>query len=160
MFNMNCKTAIYGIYRIKTIRFSLTQDAVETLALGIFMSHIDYANAFFLGLPQLSMMKLQRIQNMAARVALGHRILVVVYKALSNVVPKYIRAMLTLSTAVRTTSSNSQYQKLKIPITKRNIFADRTFSVQGPQRWNQLPNVLRQCTTFYIFKSNLKHYFL
>lgn len=176
-----CKTAMYGIHRIKSIRSSLTQDAAETLALGIVMSHIDYANAIFVGLPQSSMMKLQRVQNMAVRVVLGDnardmrtvqclkllhwlpvrlrvkfKILVIVYKALNNLGPNYIRAMLTLSAAMRTTRSNSLYQKLEVPNTKRKIFADRTFSVQGPRWWNELPNDLKQCTTVDTFKTNLK----
>ena len=127
------------------------------------------------------MMKVQRIQNMAVRVVIGdnarhlwtaqclkllhwvparlrvkYKIIVMVYKALNNPGPKYIRAILTLSTAIRTTRSNSQYQKLEILLPREYIFANRTFSVQGPQWWKRLPNVLRQCTRVDIFKSNLK----
>ena len=52
-----CKTATYGIYRIKSVRYSLTPNAAETLALGIVRSHIVYANANFVGLPQSTVMK-------------------------------------------------------------------------------------------------------
>ena len=105
-----CKSAMYGIHRIKSIRSSLTEEAVEILALGTVISHIDYANAIFIGLPQCSIKikKLQRIHNMAAIVVLGAelnhqclrklhwlpvelriqiKILVLVFKALHNSSP-------------------------------------------------------------------------
>ena len=90
---------------MNSIRSSLTQDVAETVAPGIVMSHIDCANAIFVGLPQSSVMKPQRVQNMAVRVALGgnarelrtvqclkrlHWVPVMVYKALNILGPNYI----------------------------------------------------------------------
>ena len=37
-----CKTAMWNIQRIKSIRNMLTKDACETLILGLVLSHLDY----------------------------------------------------------------------------------------------------------------------
>ena len=50
-----CKSAMYGIHRIKSVRSSLTAEAAEILALGTVISHSDCANAIFIGLPQCSL---------------------------------------------------------------------------------------------------------
>ena len=168
-----CKTAIYGVQRIKSIRSSLTREAAEVLALGIVISHLDYANAMFTGLPQVSLKRLQRVQSMAARVVLGKsaenfrsveclkilhwlpiclrikfKVLVLVYKSLYvESTPGYIRSMLQTCTAQRTLRSSSMHLKLQVPATKRKTFASRSFSVQGPIWWNELPNNIKQLQT-------------
>ena len=47
-----------------------SQEACHQLMLGLVMSHLDYANAILINLPQREIQKLQRIKNMAAKVVL------------------------------------------------------------------------------------------
>ena len=153
------------------------------LHLGTVISHIDYANAIFIGLPKCSIKKLQRIQNMAARVVLGaelnhlssiqcliklhwlplelwiqFKILVLVFKALHNSSPDYMKSMLIESKPQRVLRSNNIYKKLEVPSVKRKTFAGRAFSVQGPLWWNEIPNNIKMSETEDIFKSKLKTY--
>ena len=45
--------------------------------------------------------------------------------------------------------------KFIIPKTLKKTFADRSFGVQGPLLWNNLPLKLKLITTFNNFKSQL-----
>ena len=48
----------------------LSQESCPQLILGLVMSHLEYVNAISINLPQSEIQKLQRIQNMAAKVVL------------------------------------------------------------------------------------------
>ena len=61
------------ITRLFNIRRFLTKDACHSLVLGLVISHLDYANVLFMGLPKYQIKKLQRIQNMAAKLVLNKR---------------------------------------------------------------------------------------
>ena len=69
---LKCKTAMWHIHQIKNVRAYLTQEACETLVLGTVISHLDYANTLFIGLPQCDINKLQRVQNIAAKLVLNN----------------------------------------------------------------------------------------
>ena len=58
-------------HKLKRIRRILTRDAAITVALGLVVAHLDYANAVFIGLPDVEFAKLQRIQNMPAKRVTG-----------------------------------------------------------------------------------------
>ena len=45
----------------------LTEDACHTLVRGLVLSHLDYCNAVYAGLPNVDLDKLQRVQNMAGK---------------------------------------------------------------------------------------------
>ena len=56
-----CRLVMANIQRIKNLRPILTKQATETLAIGILMSHLDYCNTLFIGLPECDISKLQWI---------------------------------------------------------------------------------------------------
>ena len=56
----------------------------------------------------------------------------------------------------RTLRSNNIYKKLEIPLVKKQTFANRSFSVQGPKWWNILPNFIKQAQSLETFKKYLK----
>ena len=177
-----CQIAMSGLKRIKNIRDSLTKEAAEVLVLGIVISHLDYANGIFIGVHKCDLKGLQRVQNVAARLVLGpeapesnrdclkslhwlpielrikFKILCLVFKAVHGESPLYMREMLTECQSVRSLRSNSMYKKLEIPIVKRQTFANRSFSVQGPKWWNAIPNFIKQSESYDIFKKKLKTY--
>ena len=65
-----CKTAIASFVRIHNIQQYLTTDACSTLVLGLCISHLDYANALYYGLPNKTISHLQRVQSMCAKLTL------------------------------------------------------------------------------------------
>ena len=71
--NMKCRTAILNIQKLKHIINVLTPEAARLIVHGMVTSHLDYANALYYGLPEFSIKKLQRVQNMAVKVILGKR---------------------------------------------------------------------------------------
>ena len=68
---MKCRTVILNIHKFKHIIYVLTPEAARLIVHGIVTLHLDYANALYYGLPETSIKKLQRVQNMAAKVILG-----------------------------------------------------------------------------------------
>ena len=68
-----CQTAMMNLQRIKAIHHMLSQEACHQLILGLVISHLDYVNAILINLPQREIHKLQRIQNMAAKIVLGKK---------------------------------------------------------------------------------------
>ena len=56
--------------KIVNIRNFLTTEACHTAILAMVISHLDYANAIMVGLPEKHIAKLQRVQNMAPKVVL------------------------------------------------------------------------------------------
>ena len=66
-----CATAMFNIQCIKHIWNTLTQSAYQTLVQGLVIAHLDYANALYFGSPDIDVNRLQRVQNIAARLILG-----------------------------------------------------------------------------------------
>ena len=62
-----CKTALFELCRISTIRQYLTADATKTLVVSLVPARIDYCNSLLAGLPLSLIYRLQRIQNCAVR---------------------------------------------------------------------------------------------
>jgi hypothetical protein len=60
----------YHVQAIRHIRHLVTTDLAVTLVCGLILSRMDYCNALLYGVLASSIQKLQRAQNMAARVVL------------------------------------------------------------------------------------------
>ena len=67
----NCRVAMLNIQQIKLIRNILNEDTTHNLVLGLVMSHLDYCNAIFYGLPEIKLKRLQKVQNVAAKIVLN-----------------------------------------------------------------------------------------
>ena len=61
---------MWHLPRIKSIILILTKDSCETLIVVPVLSQLDYANCLFIGLPECDLQKLQRVQNIAAKIVL------------------------------------------------------------------------------------------
>ena len=62
------RTAYMHLHNISRIRRYLTPEATKSLVHAFIMSRLDYGNALLAGLPLEHLKKLQRIQNIAARI--------------------------------------------------------------------------------------------
>ena len=181
-----CSKASFGIHLLRGVVKYLSLDSAKTVASAMVLSHIDYANSIYSGLPTSTIKPLQRIQNFAAKVVLKRRkfdsasqalrdlhwlpvgrradfkLITIVHKALHGKAPLYIAERLHVqsSTGNRCTrSSADQATKLVVPFNKKKTFGDRSFSTRGPQLWNALPENLRSIDDFDKFKASLKTYF-
>ena len=110
-----CRTAMMNLQRIKFLHPSLIQESAHVLIRGLVTSQLDYCNAIFAGLPKVLLKILQKVQNIAAKLVLGHnkydsntvplntlhwlpvkkridfRILTLVHKYLSGQAPEYLK---------------------------------------------------------------------
>ena len=177
-----CKKATYNLYNIRKIRNSLTIKACRTLVQGLVLSHLDYANPIFVGIPKRNIQRLQKVQNMAAKLVLNRdkwssskeslkqlhwlriqawidfKILVLTHKSLHGKAPEYIINKLELKTSTRNLRSDNDGKLLNVPKTKRKTFVDRGFSTYAPKLWNGLPRYIRDIDNLLIFRKNLKTY--
>ena len=58
--------AMMNFVCIRSIRHLLDVDTTASLCLSLCISHIDFCNSLLYGIPQVSLQKLQRVQNMCA----------------------------------------------------------------------------------------------
>ena len=178
---LKCRTAMMNLQRLKLIRNYLTEETAKVLVLGLVLSHLDYLNTIFVGLPDKDIKAMQRVQNAAAKMVLlktkydsstdalkrlhwlpiryhvDHKMLTLVYKCLHDKAPDYLKNLLTvIGDSERSMRSNSQYMRLLIPKTTKKTFAARSFSVKGAELWNNLPNSVKISSSVNDFKAKLK----
>ena len=171
-----CRVAMFNIQWIKYIRPYLISEACKTLVSSLVMSHLDYTNSHFYGLPKCDIGHLQRVQNCAAKLVLNrskyeshtqafidlhwlplrqwieHKILSINKTAL-----QYLIDLIHWKEAGRYGLwSGDSHRLLKIPATKRKISGNHSFSVGGPKVWNSLPDYLRLSPTIDKFKKDLR----
>lgn len=181
---MKCRSAMQNLQRLKTISDVLDKKTLTTLVIMLVISHLDYANCLLTGLPKCEIKKLQRIQNMAAKLVLKRskfdstteclkelhwlpiefrirfKNMCLVFKCLNGNAPTYLSELLLPATSKGySLRSQSKILQLKEIKTKRKTFADRSFSVSAPRDWNLLPNSVKLATNIDDFKSKLKTFY-
>lgn len=171
-------------FKIKSIRKYLSKEATETLLLSLVISHLDHCNIILYGIAKKELMKLQRIQNMCAKLVLNRskydsskqalfdlhwlpvkarinfKILIYMYNCSVGNAPSYLTDLLSHQVPKRTLrSSESSGGCFVIPFNKKKSFSDISFSTIGPKLWNELPITLRTCKSVDIFKRKLKSFY-
>ena len=139
-------------------------------------------NSLVASVPQVTLDRLQRVMNAAARMLCseGRRAHVsdllcnrlhwlrvpqriqfklchLMYKALHGMAPDYLREL------CRSVSEDDACDSLRsaergdlIVPRAASKFGDRAFAISGPLMWNSLPMTVRNCSTLSNFKSALK----
>ena len=172
------KKSSFHLRNIGKARRVLTEDATKTVMQSLVMSHLDYCNALLIGIQQDLIAKLQRLQNSAARIVsrtrkyehitpvliklhwlpikfrIQFKVLMLVYKALNGLAPKYIKELLVPYKPRRHLRSEAK-GLLDEPRTRLK-FGDRAFSISAPRLWNALPQHLKDSTSCQAFKKCLK----
>ena len=62
-----CSSSFYYLYNLRRIRKYLSNKSTESLVHAFISSRLDYCNSLSYGLPNYSLIKLQRVQNACAR---------------------------------------------------------------------------------------------
>ena len=164
LITQKCCSAMFNFLRIKSIRHLLDEDTTASLCLSLCISHLDYCNSFLYGLPETSIAKLQRIQNMCACLVLrrskfesttqallhlhwlpvrqwiAFKILTLTYKCVHGIGPQYLQKLIT-----------------KPKVTRSNLrSANDPYLLVIPTLWNRLPKKIRSAQTLLSFKKDLK----
>ena len=172
------KKSSFHLRNIGKARRVLTEDTTKTVMQSLVMSRLDYCNALLIGIQQDLIAKLQRLQNSAARIVsrtrkyehitpvliklhwlpikfrIQFKVLLLVYKALNGLAPKYIKELLVPYKPRRHLRSEAK-GLLDEPRTRLK-FGDRAFSISAPRLWNALPQHLKDSTSCQAFKKCLK----
>ena len=174
-----CKAAWYYLYQIGKISSYLSKGQVKTLVHAQVTSRLDCNNSLLIGLPKKDTKRLQTVQNAAARLIMGikkrdhvtpalmelhwlpveqrvvFKVLLLVYKALHDQGPDYLKELLQTYTPSRTLRSSSD-NLLVVPPCRYADTRKRAFGIRGPQEWNSLPKDIREKTTVEAFKRAIK----
>ena len=174
-----CKSAWQHLRQIGMIRKHLDNTSTERIIHAFVSSKLDLQNALLYGVPTTQLMKLQRVQNAAARLVtksrkhepttpilktlhwlpirqrINFKILLFVYKCLNELAPGYLTELLEPLTHTRSLRSTN-LKLLKCPKSNTCSYGDRTFSHAGPLLWNKLPLAIRDSESVDSFKCALK----
>ena len=175
-----CKSAYYHLHNIRRIRKYLTDEAACTITHAFVTSQIDYCNSLMSGLPSRLIQRVQRVHNTAARVVcklrkydhitpalitlhwlpvkyrIDFKVLLLVFKGLHGMAPRYIEEMLSTRTSARYSMRSNEARMLTVPKHRHSTMGARAFAVYGPTQWNALPIEIRLCDDFDDFKRKLK----
>ena len=129
----------------------LNVESTKSLVHAFVTCRLDNCNSLLIGSPSFLIQKLQRIQNCAARLVTGQpkfahvtpilkelhwlpieqrvafKVLLLAYKGLNGLAPKYISDMLVRYTPCRVLHSSDRHL-LNVPKTNKKTYGDRAFS--------------------------------
>ena len=176
-----CKSAWWQLYQISKIKKFLMTEQLKTVTLSLVLTKLDQNNSLLYNLPDYLLLKLQRVQNSAARLVcsagrqtdpslllislhwlpikqrIKFKILLTVYKCLNGSGPAYLSELLSpyTNSESRHRLRSSEFRHLDVPrsITK---FGDHSFCVCGPKLWNALPARIRNSVSISSFRKSLK----
>ena len=177
--NTICKNTHFHLRNISSVRSCLTESATAQLVHALVTSRLDYCNSLLYGVPECKTKKLQRIQNIAARIVcraprqahvtpllaqlhwlpvkmrIIFKILLLTYRCLNNLAPSYLTELVVPYVPARSLRS-ADMALLEVPKFRFKTYGDRSFQAAAAHEWNNLPLFIRQSTSLTTFKSNLK----
>ena len=130
-------------------------------------------------LQEQDIMKVQRVENTAARLVLrvprheyitpaleelhwlpirqwiNYKILLMIYKALNGMAPELISDLIQLYVPARSLRSSS-VSRLEAPYSITKFYGERAYASAAAHLWNSLPKNIRQAPSLTTFKSLLK----
>ena len=89
------------------------------------------------------------------RQRITYKILLLTYKALNGMAPKYIADLLQPYTPTRQLQSSSK-NLLVTPKSNLKFYGDRSFQVAAPRLWNSLTDDIRSIQNLDVFKNKIK----
>ena len=171
------KSCFVTIRKISKVKSFLSVDQLKTLVTSCVFSKLDYCNSIYYGMSTRLLLKLQSVQNSAARLIkskinlayiptsvyirdlhwlpmkerIVFKVLFIVHKCLNGFAPASLADLFEYSTSDRTC-------KLVHRRSKRS-YGKKAFSRCGPRLWNLLPIDIRLESITEEFKKQLKTFF-
>jgi hypothetical protein len=169
--NQLCKSLFFQLRRISKIRQYLTIEAANTLANSFILLRLDYCNSILSGISEEKLNKLQRIQNLAARIVLRrprHESASALLRTL-HWLPVRARIEYTISILCFQCINSPDfptylselvqiYRAIQVSKYKLSTYGKRSFMTFDPTTWNSLPVKLRHIQSLPTFKKHLKTY--
>ena len=176
-----CASCYFHLRNISSIRDSLTDEATIQLVHAFVSSRIDYCNSLLYGIPEYAIKRLQRVQNLAARVVtrsskyssitpmlkklhwlpvkyrIIFKVVLLTFNALHGMAPNYLKTL--LQSYMPSRSLRSETRNLLIMPKARRKSGCHTFAYAAPKLWNELPVNIRTTTSLVSFLSSLKTLF-
>lgn len=165
--NKTCKTCYYILRMLKRIRPSLTTQSTTMLCNSLVCSRIDYCSSLLNNCSKKVKDKLQRVLNLAARIAtnstrfdhvsplltqlkwlpvekrINLKIAIIIYKTLHQLAPTGISKDIIIYVPRRSLrSSESSAILLELGTSSKRI-GHGALNVIGPKVWNSLPDDAR-----------------
>ena len=161
------------------LRYGLHACIHDAAVRSLVLSRLDYCNALLGGLNNRQLDRLQRVHNSAARVIYRVRqrehitptlrtlhwlpirmriifkICTYMFKAIHGLGPDYINCFVERYMPVRELRSSCSGTLLKVTVPRKTI-GQSSFSVAGPQMWNDLPINVRSAQSLTTFRKHLK----
>jgi hypothetical protein len=174
------RAASFAIYKIGQLSKYLDRDSIERLVHAFVSSQLDSCNSLLYGLPANEIMKLQRVQNAAARLVtrtkkyqhispilqelhwlpvrhrITYKIALLTFKCLHGMSPTYITELVSQYKPSRTLRSSSELLLQRPHLYRTITYGSRPFSVAAPTIWNALPAEIRSINSLSEFKTALK----
>ena len=168
------RTANFELCRIGSIRSLLTTEATATLVSAFILSRLDYCNSLLSGCPRSLILRLQKVQNNAARlilrfpnvstfplilplfIGIKYKLACICYNSMSTNSPPYLSDLLTVYTASRQLRSCSDNSVLRRPSVRTVSYGQRSFAYSAPSAWNALPQQVRSSDSVSTFRSRTK----
>ena len=174
------RTANFELRRISSIRRLLTTEATATLVSAFILSRLDYCNSLLSGCPRSLILRLQKVQNNAARLILGiskrehisphlaslhwlpidsrikYKLACICYNCMSTNSPPYLSDLLAVYTAARQLRSSSDNSVPRRPSVRTVSYGQRSFAYSAPSAWNSLPQQVRSSDNVSTFRSRTK----
>ena len=139
------------------MRNYLTKAATEILVLSLIVSHLGYCNLIVYGIAEIELTKIQRIQNMCAKLVLSRDKYDSAKQALFDL--HWLLLSENVNRRQELRSASDPGIRYDIPFNKKT-FIDRSLCTIGPKLWNNLPLYIKQLVSIDVFKKNLiTHYF-
>ena len=179
--DMICKASCYHIRALRHIKQSIDSQTLKTIACAIVGAKLDYCNSILHGISVGNLNRLQRVQNMLARVVTGtkkfdhitpilkdlhwlpmarridFKLATIVFNVRKSKQPEYLSALVIDYEQSRSLRSENK-RFIYTPRTNTKL-AGRRFSSAAPAIWNNLPCDIRTCEDLGTFKRKLKTHF-
>ena len=183
--NNLCCSATFALSKIGKLRKYLDPVSTQKLIQAFVISRLDNCNSLLYGLSAKDIGKIQRVQNMAARLIshtkkrdhitpilrdqlhwlpvdqrIQFKILLLTYKAFHGVAPSYLKDLITLYVPPRgLRAGNVRPAGNLVSVSSRTkTYGERAFAVAAPTLWNAVPIYIRNSPTVAQFKAQLKTY--
>ena len=159
----------------------MPRESTEMFVHAFITSRVDYGNSLLYGLPNYQLNKVQRVLNASARLVcnapkfchispllrglhwlpvkarIQFKILLITFKAIHGLAPKYLRDLLTLKSSLYNLRSSGSILLFMQAVQSKTL-GDRASMVAAPRLWNSLPKELRTITNVNSFKAHIKTY--